>query len=590
MGVAIRINDLTIRLAGEAGQGVESGGAGFAKALSHGGLWLHAYSEYMSRIRGGLNFFQIRVSDHPVWAHTEGVHVLLAFSPEAVGEYGSHIVRGGALLFDDALKFDHDALTRRQVQLFSMPLSKIALEVGGNKIMANTCGLGALAGIVEYPFDFVADVITKNFARKGDAVVGGNLKVAEEGYRVAKSKYAASFDWKVVPLKERADRMLINGNQAIAVGAIAAGCRFMAGYPMTPASSILEFIAGHAKKHDIVVKQTEDEIAAICFTIGAGNAGARALTATSGGGFSLMVEALGLAGMAEVPVVIVEAQRPGPSTGMPTKTEQGDLLFALFASQGEFPRIVLAPGTQEECFHTAVRAFNLAEKWQCPVIVMTDFYLTTMMRLLPPSEMPIERVTIDRGELLTPEQLDRLSEPYLRYRDTPSGISPRAFPGHPKAVHQTCSDEHDEYGHFEDEDAANRLKMAGKRWRKFRGIVEDLHGPTIYGPEGAEMTLMGWGSSYGAMREAVDILNSRGVRANLLHFVDIWPFPEAKAVPLIEAARELVAVEGNQSGQFAHLVRAVTGRRPDRFVLRWDGRPLSPEYILEKLEEAKVHA
>ena len=590
MGVAIRINDLTIRLAGEAGQGVESGGAGFAKALSHGGLWLHAYSEYMSRIRGGLNFFQIRVSDHPVWAHTEGVHVLLAFSPEAVADYGSHIVPGGALLFDGALKFDQDAVARRQVQLFSMPLSKIAQEIGGNKIMANTCGLGALAGIVEYPFEFVADVITKNFARKGDAVVQGNLKVAEEGYKVAKTKYAASFDWKVAPLKERGDRMLINGNHAIAVGAIAAGCRFMAGYPMTPASSILEFIAGHAKKHDIVVKQTEDEIAAICFAIGAGNAGARALTATSGGGFSLMVEALGLAGMAEVPVVIVEAQRPGPSTGMPTKTEQGDLLFALFASQGEFPRIVLAPGTQEECFHTSVRAFNLAEKWQCPVIVMTDFYLTTMMRLLPPSEMPIERVTIDRGELLTPEQLDRLSEPYLRYRDTPSGISPRAFHGHPKAVHQTCSDEHDEYGHFEDEDGANRLKMAGKRWRKFRGIVEDLHGPTIYGPERAELTLMGWGSSYGAMREAVDILNSRGVRANMLHFVDIWPFPEAKAVPLIEAARELVAVEGNQSGQFAHLVRAVTGRRPDRLVLRWDGRPLSSEYILEKLEEAKVHA
>jgi 2-oxoglutarate/2-oxoacid ferredoxin oxidoreductase subunit alpha len=588
--VAKRINDITIRLAGEAGQGVESGGAGFAKALSHGGLWLHAYSEYMSRIRGGLNFFQVRVSDHPLWTHTEGVHILLAFSPEAVSEYGPHIVPAGALLFDDTLKFDHDAVARRKVQLFSMPLTKIALDLGGNKIMANTCGLGALAGIVEYPFEFVADVIKQNFARKGDAVVQGNLKVAEEGYRVGRDKYAASFDWKVAPLGDRSDRMMINGNHALAVGAIAAGCRFMAGYPMTPASSILEFIAGHAKKFDIAVKQTEDEIAAICFAIGAGNAGARAMTATSGGGFSLMVEALGLAGMAEVPLVIVEAQRPGPSTGMPTKTEQGDLLFALFASQGEFPRIVLAPGTQEECFHTATRAFNLAEKWQCPVIVMTDFYLTTMMRLLPPSEFPIERVTIDRGELLTADQLDRLAEPYLRYRDTPSGVSPRALPGHPKAVHQACSDEHDEYGHFEDEDAANRLKMAGKRWRKFHNIVEDLHGPTIYGPEGAEITLMGWGSSYGAMREAVDILNARGTRANLLHFVDIWPFPEAKVVPLIEAARELVAVEGNQSGQFAHLVRAMTGRRPDRYVLRWDGRPLSPEYILQKLEEAKVHA
>jgi len=584
------MNDMSIRLAGEAGQGVESGGAGFAKALSHGGLHLHAYSEYISRIRGGLNFFQIRVSDRPLWAHTEGVHILLAFSPEAVSDYGPHIVPSGALMFDDALKFDHDAIARRKVQLFSMPLTKIAQDIGGNKIMANTCGLGALAGVVEYPFEFVADVIKTNFARKGDAVVQGNLRVAEEGYRVGRERYAAGFEWKVSPLGERPDRMLINGNQALSVGAIAAGCRFMAAYPMTPASSILEFIAAHAKKFDIVVKQTEDEIAAICFAIGAGHAGARPMTGTSGGGFSLMVEALGLAGMTEVPVVIVEAQRPGPSTGMPTKTGQGDLLFALFASQGEFPRIVLAPGTQEECFRDAVRAFNLAEKWQCPVILMTDFYLTTMMRLLPPSEFPIERVPIDRGELLTPEQLDRLAEPYLRYRDTPSGISPRALPGHPKGVHLTTSDEHDEYGHFESEGGPNRLKMAGKRWRKFHNIVEDLHGPTIYGPEGAAITLMGWGSSYGAMREAVDVLNARGTRANLLHFVDIWPFPEAKAAPLIEAARELVAVEGNQSGQFAHLVRAMTGRRPDHLVLRWDGRPLSPEYIIQKLEEAKVHA
>ncbi len=581
---------MTIRLAGEAGQGVESGGAGFAQALSHGGLWLHTYTEYMSRIRGGLNFFTIRVADRPLWTHTEAVQVLIAFSPEAVADYGRDLCSGGALLFDEGLKFDRDAVTGRGSQLFAMPLTKIAMELGGDKIMMNTCGLGALAGIIEYPFEFVADVITKNFARKGEAVVQGNLKVAQEGYRVAREKYAGSFEWKVSPLEARPDRMLLNGNQAFGIGAVAVGCRFMAGYPMTPASSILEFMAAHAKKYDIVIKQTEDEIAAICFAIGAGNAGARALTATSGGGFALMTEALGLAGMAEVPVVIVEAQRPGPSTGMPTKTEQGDLLFALFAGQGEFPRIVLAPGTQEECFHAATRAFNLAEKWQCPVIVMTDFYLTTSQRTLLPSEFPIEKVTIDRGELLTAEQLDRLAEPYLRYKDTPSGISPRALHGHPKAVHQTCSDEHDEYGHFEDEDAANRLKMAGKRMRKSHNIVEDLRGPEIYGPEGAELTLMGWGSSYGAMREAVDLLNARGTRANLLHFVDIWPFPEAKAAPLIEAARTLVAVEGNQTGQFAHLVRALTGRRADQLILRWDGRPLSPEYILAKLEEAKVHA
>jgi len=588
--VARHVNDMTIRLAGEAGQGVESGGEGFARALSHGGLWLHTFPEYMSRIRGGLNFFQIRVSDRPLWTHTEGTHLLLAFSAEAVGEYGPHIIPGGALVCDDGLKFDQDAVARRGVQLCPLPLAKIAQETGGNKIMMNTCALGATAGITEYPFEFVADVIRKNFARKGDAVVQSNLKVAEEGHRVGRERYAAAFEWKLAPLDSRPERMLVHGNQAFAMGAIAAGCRFMSGYPMTPASSILEFMAAYQNAYDIVVKQTEDEIAAIGFAIGAAHAGARAMTATSGGGFSLMVESLGLAGMAEIPLVIVEAQRPGPSTGMPTKTEQGDLLFALFASQGEFPRIVLTPGTQEQCFQTAVRAFNLAEKWQCPVIVMTEFYLTTAMRPLAPADLPIERVVIDRGELLTSEQLDALSEPYLRYRDTPSGISPRALPGHPKGVYQACSDEHDEYGHFEDEDAANRLRMAGKRLRKFRNIVDDLGGPEIYGPEGAELTLMGWGSSYGAMREAVDRLNADGTRANLLHFVDVWPFPEAKAAPLIEAAQTLVAVEGNQTGQFAHLVRAMTGRRADHLVLRWDGRPLSADYILAHLKEARVHA
>ena len=588
--MATRVNDITIRLAGEAGQGVESGGEGLARALSHGGLWLHTYSEYMSRIRGGLNFFQIRVSERPLWTHTEDTHLLIAFSPEAVNEYGPQIAAGGALLCDEGLKFDRDTMARRGVRLYALPLAKVAQDIGGGKIMLNTCALGAGAGITEYPFEFVADVIRKNFSRKGDAVVQSNLKVASEGYRLGRERYAEAFEWKIAPLDSRPERLLVHGNQAFAMGAVAAGCRFMSGYPMTPASSILEFMAAHQNAYDIVVKQTEDEIAAICFAIGAAHTGARAMTATSGGGFSLMVEALGLAGMAEIPLVIVEAQRPGPSTGMPTKTEQGDLLFALFAGQGEFPRIVLTPGTHEQCFHTAVRAFNLAEKWQCPVIVMTEFYLTTAMRSLAPADLPIERAVIDRGELLTSQQLDALGEPYLRYRDTPSGISPRALPGHPKGVYQACSDEHDEYGHFEDEDAANRLRMAGKRLRKFRNIVEDLTGPEIYGPEGAEVTLMGWGSTYGAMREAVDRLNQAGTKANLLHFVDVWPFPETKAAPLIEAARTLIAVEGNQTGQFAHLVRATTGRRADHLVLRWDGRPLSADYIVAHLKEAKAHA
>jgi 2-oxoglutarate ferredoxin oxidoreductase subunit alpha len=296
-----------------------------------------------------------------------------------------------------------------------------------------------------------------------------------------------------------------------------------------------------------------------------------------------MVEALGLAGMTETPLVIVEGQRPGPSTGMPTRTEQGDLLFMLHASQGEFPRIVLTPGTVEECFEVGWRAFNLAEKYQCPVIILIDNFLANSLRSIERADFNFETVKIDRGELLTEEKLDQLSTAYKRYAITETGISPRALPGHPKAVFVTCSDEHTEDGHFEDEDAKNRTKMVQKRLRKLETAVGEMRPPTLYGPEPADITLIGWGSSYGPVREAVDRLNEGQSKVNFLHFTDIWPFPEDKVRPFLESAKRLVAVENNATGQFACLLRACTGRRVDAKVLRYDGRPLSPEYILAGL-------
>ncbi|MBI4276846.1 MAG: 2-oxoacid:acceptor oxidoreductase family protein, partial [Armatimonadetes bacterium] len=349
-------NDMTIRLAGEAGQGVESGGAGFAKALTDAGLWLHTTSEFMSRIRGGLNFFQARVAEHPLYSHVEKVHLLLAFSEEAVTENVGAVVPGGAVLYDEGFKLKADVITRHGVQAFPAPLTRLAQEVGGNKIMMNTCALGATAGLTDFDFQYIADIIKTNFRRKGDAVVESNLKVARAGYDYARQQYGVKFEWKISPLAGTPPRMVINGNQAIGVGALAAGCKFCSGYPMTPSSSIIEYIASQATRFGVVMKQTEDEVAALLMAIGAGYAGARAMTATSGGGFALMTEAIGLAGMAEVPVVIAESQRPGPSTGMPTKTEQGDLLFCVHASQGEFPKIVLAVSTIEDCFALSARA------------------------------------------------------------------------------------------------------------------------------------------------------------------------------------------------------------------------------------------
>jgi len=429
----------------------------------------------------------------------------------------------------------------------------------------------------------MASVIRDNFAKKGKPVVDANLEVARKAYDFARERYADGFDYKLRPL-EAPPRMIINGNHAICLGALLGGCRFISAYPMTPATSILEWLATHASRYGLVAKHSEDEIAALCMAIGASHVGVRAMTATSGGGFSLMVEALGLAGMTETPVVIVEAQRPGPSTGMPTRTEQADLLFMLRASQGELPRIVLTPGTVEECFHAGWRAFNLAEKYQCPVIILTDNFLANSLRVIERKDFHFEAVEVDRGSLLTEEELDKLADGYKRYAITETGISPRALPGHPNAVFVACSDEHDEYGNFEDDDPENRVKMAQKRLRKLEVAMEDMRGPTLYGPEQADTTLIGWGSSYGPIREAVDRLNQEGDQVNFLHFTDVWPFPEDKVQPLLESAKRLIAVENNATGQFATLLRAYAGIEVDEKILRFDGRPFSPEYVLNRLQ------
>jgi len=576
------MNDMTFKIGGEAGQGVESGGAGFTKALARGGLHIFGLQDYMSRIRGGHNFYQIRVSERALHSHTDDVHLLMALVPETIDRHKGEVVAGGAIIYDQDFEVDREALEESGVKTFPVPLFGIAREAGG-EIMANTAAFGAAAGVTEYGLEHISGTIRSNFAKRGQQVLDANLQVARRAYEFARERYAGDFDYKLEPVAAPA-RMVINGNHAICLGALLAGCRFMSAYPMTPASSIMECMAAYAARYGLVMKHAEDEIAAICMAIGANHVGVRGMTATSGGGFALMVEALGMAGMMEVPLVIVEAQRPGPSTGMPTRTGQGDLLFMLRASQDEFPRIVLTPGTVEECFESGWRAFNLAEKYQCPVIILTDNFLANSLRSIPRGDFHFEEVIIDRGQLLSAEELDELTEDYRRYAITESGISPRALPGHPNAVHMACSDEHDEYGNFADEDPENRVRMMRKRERKLDTAEEEMRAPVLYGPEEAQVTLIGWGSSYGPIREAVDRLNTGGGQVNFLHFTDIWPFPEDRIRPLLESARRLVAVEGNGTGQFARLLRAYTGVKVDDMILKFDGRPFSPEYVLDRLQ------
>jgi len=428
----------------------------------------------------------------------------------------------------------------------------------------------------------------------GDAQERGTATAAfghQRGVRLAATFYGLTLvnQFRANPATRDTPIIVLSTNenpqvkgQAFALGALAGGCRFISAYPMTPATSIIEWMARHEQPYGIVAKHAEDEIAAVCMAIGANFAGARAMVATSGGGFSLMVEALGLAGMCEVPLVVLEAQRGGPSTGLPTRTEQGDLLFVIHASQGEFARLVLAPGTIEEYFACGWRAFNLAEKYQTPVLVLADELLASSVRTIDVDAIDFDGVVLDRGRLLSQEELDALAEPYKRHLFTEDGISPRAVPGHPNAVYATASDEHDEFGHITEE-IHNRRHMVQKRMKKLESARQDIHAPARYGPAEAPLVLAGWGSTYGVLREVVDRLDGQ---ARLVHFCDLWPFPAQEAATALRGGK-LVTVENNYTGQFKRLLQGETCIRVDNSILRYDGRPFSPEGILAGLKEVQ---
>jgi 2-oxoglutarate ferredoxin oxidoreductase subunit alpha len=437
---------------------------------------------------------------------------------------------------------------------------------------------GAALGFINYPFEPLAEMLRDLFGKKG-TVAEDNVRAARAGYDFTTKNGSSQFPWKLKPLNDKR-RLLISGNEALALGALAAGCKFISAYPMTPSTGIMTYLAGKATEWGLIVEQAEDEIAAITMAIGASFAGVRAMTATSGGGFCLMVEGLGLAGMTETPLVVVEAQRPGPAIGLPTRTEQSDLEFVLHASHGEFPRAVLSPGTAEEAFYTMAKAFNLAEKYQTPVIVMSDQHLADSywtVDALDPS-----RVTIDRGQLIRPEETERLMG-YKRHAFTDSGISHRALPGYPGLTVVTDSDEHDEEGHLT-EDTELRTRMMLKRMRKQIGMAQEICPPKTYGTANPEILLIGWGSTYGAIREAVGFLQAGGQKAGMMHLSEIWPFPAGQVSQALESAKACYVVENNATGQLASLIRRETGKAITGKILKFDGLPFSPEYVIDGIK------
>jgi 2-oxoglutarate ferredoxin oxidoreductase subunit alpha len=565
--------DFNFMVGGEAGQGVQSVGFLLAKVFARGGYHVFADQDYESRVRGGHNFFRIRVSDSNVNAVAEGVDILIALNMDSIELHQSKMVAQGIIVYDGekvkGVSADHD-------NLLSVPLEKLAEEKAGEKLMINTVALGAALSLVNYDLNMLNEVLKDRFG-KGE-VSDKNIAAAKAGYDYVQSKHKGKFS-KFKPLSDT-KRMLLTGNEAISLGAIAAGCKFMAAYPMTPASSIMEYMAAKSKDLNLVMIHAEDEIAAVNMSIGAAYAGVRAMTATSGSGLCLMVEGIGLAGITETPIVIIDAQRPGPAVGLPTRTEQGDLQFVLHTHHGDFPRAVLAPTTVEDAFWVTVKAFNWADKYQLPVIILTDQHLASSHATVDP--LDLSQVTIDRGMLLSEKEDDPLE--YMRHRLTKSGISPRAFPGLGKALVVTDCDEHDEEGHLT-EDAGERTAQVQKRLRKLIPLEKEIDTPQKYGPERAETTLIGWGSTYGAIHEALDILRKEDASVNMVHLNELWPFPAKAVADVVGKARNSYVIENNATGQLARLIKTETGYDVSGRILKYDGRPFTPAYIAQAVRK-----
>ncbi|MEA5016495.1 MAG: 2-oxoacid:acceptor oxidoreductase subunit alpha [Candidatus Limiplasma sp.] len=546
-------------IGGAAGQGVDTTAAILERWLKQSGCNVFTMRDLMSRIRGGHNFSRIRFGAQVPRCHSERLDGIIALNEETVAIHREHLRDGGFILCDSAVKAD-DA--------FVIKLDMAAIAQGlGNARVSGSVAVGAALKLFGVPMSVEqADSIFRKSVKAEYVEI--NVKAVLAGYDAVPQKFQHAGG-------DASGHMIISGNQALALGALAAGLQFYSAYPMSPSTSIMEYLAQKSAETGIVVEQAEDEIGAINMAIGASFAGARAMTGTSGGGFSLKVEALGLSGMAEIPLVVADVQRPGPVTGFPTRTEQSDLKFAISASQGEFPRMVIALRHHEDAFYQTIRAFNMAEKYQIPVILLSDQYLADSTATIP---------VLDPGKIALYEPKDvPAPEEYARYRFTESGISPRKFPGTKEGFVAADTDEHDEHGRIV-EDSETRVRMMNKRMGKLALMERELQEPELLGDPAPDVLLLGWGSLYGPLEEAVGLLNQKGAkRYGALVFGDIWPLPQKLLKKTAASAKRLIHVEQNYTGQLASLITEVAGIKTDAGILKYDGRQLSGEEIADRI-------
>lgn len=567
--------DVSIVLCGEAGQGIQTVETILVQAIKMGGYHVFSSKEYMSRVRGGENSTEIRISPRRVMAYVDRIDILLALSKGTIEHLHERISPETLIIGDEEL-----LKSVSDFEVLKIPLIKSAKDLGG-PIFANVIAAGAISRVLNIPTGIFDEIITRMFARKGEKIVNKDLEAGRKGYELGESLIeSGKLDIKFDTNAQIADELILSGTEAIGFGCLAGGCNFMSSYPMTPSSPLQVFMAQNGTDFNLIYEQAEDEIAAINMSLGAWYAGARSMIATSGSGFALMVEAVGLSGMIETPVVMYVGQRPAPAVGLPTRTAQEDLNLTLYSGPGEFARIIFAPGNFEDAFMLSQRAFNLADKYQIPVFILSDQYFAECFYNIP--SLPLNEVKIENYIVKTDKD-------YKRYQLTDKGISSRGIPGFGEGLVVVDADEHDEEGHIT-EDLELRSKMVEKRFhKKMELIKKEVVEPELVGNSDYSGLIIGWGSTYGTIKEALDKLGSEkgsekgSNKLAFLHFKQVYPLhPDTERY--LKKASKTIIFENNAAGQFANLIKLELGLDIDKRVLKYNGMPFSVEEVTESLK------